>query len=138
MSDAAASAVELSDVDAVQDSLHKAPPDAGWPLACALSEKCEADWAKGGDDAVNAFLEDDYWRVVDKTHPAAKEGSIKVDYGNDLDTPTYWSGFPTVAGVATMDTPKDTGDDALSAALVPDNETYCAENVKRCEWCSDE
>ena len=139
--DAAAIAVEINDVEVGKDSLHEAPPDVCCPVASTLSEKCvvaEADWANGSDDAVHTFLEDDYWRVVDNTHPAAKEGSIKVDYGNDLDTPTYWSGFPTATGVATMDTPKGTGDDALSAALVPGDETHCAENVKRLEWCSDE
>ena len=39
------------------------------------------------DEAVYEFLENTYWRILDNPHSAAKEGSIKVHYCNDLDAP---------------------------------------------------
>ena len=74
----------------------RAPPsDASGRGARGLSE-----------DELFAKLEDDYWRVVE--HATGEESeAVVVDYGNDLDTPSYWSGFPTREAAAPPPPPSD-------------------------------
>mmetsp|Transcript_2422 Transcript_2422/g.7441 ORF Transcript_2422/g.7441 Transcript_2422/m.7441 type:complete len:580 (+) Transcript_2422:139-1878(+) len=50
---------------------------------------------KEGDELLRA-LEEDYWGLVDKG-----EEAVEVEYGNDVDAATYWSGFP--AGATSAD-----------------------------------
>mmetsp|Transcript_28143 Transcript_28143/g.87076 ORF Transcript_28143/g.87076 Transcript_28143/m.87076 type:complete len:598 (-) Transcript_28143:56-1849(-) len=44
-------------------------------------------------------LYDDYWNIVDRGAMIGEE--IEVEYGNDVDAATYWSGFP--AGATSAD-----------------------------------
>ena len=104
------------------------PPDVSDAAARGLSE-----------DELFAKLEDDYWRIVE--HATGEESeAVIVDYGNDLDTPSYWSGFPTREGAAPPPPPPS---DAAGAPPPPPTATAqpelpSPEQLRRCEWGSTE
>ena len=91
------------------------------------------------EDELFAKLEDDYWRIVE--HATGEESeAVIVDYGNDLDTPSYWSGFPTREGAAPPPPPPS---DAAGAPPPPPTATAqpelpSPEQLRRCEWGSTE
>ena len=134
LSTAADAASALGDAPVLSSALD-APDDAGAPPSDA------SDAAARGlsEDELFAKLEDDYWRVVE--HATGEESeAVVVDYGNDLDTPSYWSGFPTREAAAPPPPPPS---DAAGAPPPPPTaaanpELPSPEQLRRCEWGSTE
>jgi len=62
-------------------------------------------------------LEEDYWRIVETGAEA-----VQVEYGNDLDTQKYWSGFPRAA------------EHVHTEEMNPDIDFQSVEYYKKCSW----
>ena len=98
-------------------------------------EFCDAWKAKHyGADAANgrerrafsyASLEEDYWRIVET---GAEE--VTVEYGNDLDTKEFWSGFPRSREPTTPQAGADFGKDQYYAQT-----DWNTNNMPRADGC---
>lgn len=68
---------------------HKVPSRQTNDLTNSMKNKMEAQSVEKGKKMTPASLESDYWNLVETL-----EDEVEVEYGNDIDTTEYWSGFP--------------------------------------------
>ena len=68
---------------------HKVPSGQVSEMANNVNHKMEAQSVEKEKKMTPASLETDYWNLVETL-----EDEVEVEYGNDIDTTEYWSGFP--------------------------------------------
>jgi histone demethylase JARID1 len=105
-------------------------------MAVQFSEKWKKDRYQGqGKDApTHEDLERDYWRIIE-----AAEEVVDVEYGNDLDTLTYGSGFPRAADLMMPRSEGSTEDRFAIETIGKDREGRgrllgTPEYYERCGW----